>query len=162
MALAAVVAVGFSLLGFWVRPWGDHPKYEVVSEYLDRHTSATDRIFVWGHMPEIYWAADRRPASRFITSGFPVGDWGSRPEGDEASNVPTPGALRVDDGGAAGEPSELRARHDAGRVPRIAVLTDVGVPRAPPLRRRALRVRPHHRRHRDLREPRTRAALEKR
>lgn len=93
VALAVVVAVGFSLLGFWVKPWGDHPKYELVAEYLDTHTQVSDKIFVWGHMPEIYWASDRRPASRFITSGFPVGDWGSRPEGDEASNVPTPGAF---------------------------------------------------------------------
>jgi hypothetical protein len=95
VALAAVIAVGFSLLGFWVRPWGDEPKYQAVSEYLDAHTSATDRIFVWGHMPEIYWAADRRPASRFITSGFPVGDWGSRPDGDTSTNVPTPGAYEL-------------------------------------------------------------------
>jgi MFS family permease len=92
LALAAVIAVGFSLLGFWVRPWGDEPKYEAVSAYLDRHTSVTDQIFVWGHMPEIYWASDRRPASRFLTSGFPVGDWGSRPDGDTSTNVPTPGA----------------------------------------------------------------------
>jgi len=93
IGLAIVIAVGFSLLGFWVKPWGDHPKYEQVAEYLDTHTERTDKIFVWGHMPEIYWASDRRPASRFISSGFPVGDWGSRPEGDEASNVPTPGAF---------------------------------------------------------------------
>jgi MFS family permease len=95
VAFAVVAAVTFSLLGFWVKPWGDHPKYEMVSEYLDTHTSASDKIFVWGHMPEIYWASDRRPASRFITSGFPIGDWGSRPEGDEASNVPTPGAFEL-------------------------------------------------------------------
>lgn len=93
VVFATVVAVAFSLIGFWVKPWGDHPKYEMVSEYLDHHTTVSDKIFVWGHMPEIYWASDRRPASRFITSGFPVGDWGSRPEGDEASNVPTPGAF---------------------------------------------------------------------
>ncbi|MGZ4801070.1 MAG: ArnT family glycosyltransferase [Acidimicrobiia bacterium] len=101
---AAVVAVGFSLLGFWVRPWSDDPKYQVVSRYLDVHTSVTDRIFVWGHMPEIYWASDRRPASRFITSGFPVGDWGSRPEGDASTNVPTPGAFAL-------MMDELRASH---------------------------------------------------
>jgi 4-amino-4-deoxy-L-arabinose transferase-like glycosyltransferase len=95
VTFATVVAVGFSLLGFWVKPWGDHPRYEMVSQYLDTHTTAADKIFVWGHMPEIYWASDRRPASRFITSGFPVGDWGSRPEGDEASNVPTPGAFEL-------------------------------------------------------------------
>jgi hypothetical protein len=95
VALSAVIAIGFSLLGFWVKPWGDEPKYQAVSRYLDNHTSATDRIFVWGHMPEIYWAADRRPASRFLSSGFPVGDWGSRPDGDASTNVPTPGAYEL-------------------------------------------------------------------
>jgi 4-amino-4-deoxy-L-arabinose transferase-like glycosyltransferase len=93
VGLAVLVAVGASLMGFWVKPWGDDPKYAMVSRYLDTHTLATDRIFVWGHMPEIYWKSDRRPASRFISSGFPIGDWGSRPEGDEAANVPTPGAF---------------------------------------------------------------------
>ncbi len=43
-------------------------------------------------MPEIYWASGLRPWSCFLSSGFPVGDWGSRPEGDESANVPTPGA----------------------------------------------------------------------
>jgi hypothetical protein len=93
VVFASVSALSFSLLGFWVRPWGDNPKYQMVSHYLDTHTSVSDHIFVWGHMPEIYWASDRRPASRFITNGFIVGDWGSRPAGDISTNVPTPGAL---------------------------------------------------------------------
>lgn len=99
VAVAVLIAVGCSLLGFWVKPWGDDPKYTMVSRFLDTHTAVTDRIFVWGHMPEIYWKSDRRPASRFLSSGFPVGDWGSRPEGDERSFVPTPGAfaLMMDD-----------------------------------------------------------------
>lgn len=93
LALSAAIAVVFSLVGFWVHPFANDPRYEDVSAYLDRHTSATDRIFVWGHMPEIYWASDRRPASRFLSSGFLIGDWGSRPTGDTSTNVPTPGAF---------------------------------------------------------------------
>jgi hypothetical protein len=93
LIFASIAAATFSLMGFWVKPWGDHPKYQMVSQYLDTHTSVRDHIFVWGHMPEIYWASDRRPASRFITNGFIVGDWGSRPPGDTSTNVPTPGAL---------------------------------------------------------------------
>ncbi len=95
IALAVVIAVSFSLLGFWVRPFGDVPRYQAVSDYLDSHTSTTDRIFVWGHMPEIYWASNRRPASRFLSSGFLLGDWGSRPDGDTSTNVPTPGAFEL-------------------------------------------------------------------
>ena len=92
LALAGVLAVACSLLGYFVKPWGDDPQYQTVSRYLDTHTLPTDRIFVWGHMPEIYWASGLRPATRFLSSGFPVGDWGSRPAGDESANVPTPGA----------------------------------------------------------------------
>jgi hypothetical protein len=92
VALSAAIALVFSIVGFWVHPFANDPRYEDVSAYLDHHTSATDRIFVWGHMPEIYWASDRRPASRFISSGFLIGDWGSRPSGDPSTNVPTPGA----------------------------------------------------------------------
>lgn len=34
--------------------------------YVQAHTHAEDRIFVWGFAPEIYVQAQRRPASRFI------------------------------------------------------------------------------------------------
>ncbi len=91
VAVALVAAFGFSVFGYFARPWADNPKYHAVSAFLDVHTDATDRIFVWGHMPEIYWASDRLPASGILSSGFPVGDWGSRPEGDLASRAPTAG-----------------------------------------------------------------------
>jgi Dolichyl-phosphate-mannose-protein mannosyltransferase/DolP-mannose mannosyltransferase len=90
---ALVIAVSFSMLGYWVRPWADHPKYQAISQYLDAHTAASDPIFVWGHMPEIYWASDKRPSSRLLSSGFWLGDWGSRPEADAEADVPTPGAF---------------------------------------------------------------------
>jgi MFS family permease len=91
VACAGIIAVGFSIFGFFVRPWADNPKYEAVSQYLDIHTTEADRIFVWGHMPEIYWASERLPASGILSSGFPVGDWGGRPEGDLKSRAPTEG-----------------------------------------------------------------------
>jgi hypothetical protein len=88
---AAAIACGFAIFGFFVRPWADNPKYHAVSAFLDTHTTDEDRIFVWGHMPEIYWASGRLPASGILSSGFPVGDWGSRPEGDLESRAPTEG-----------------------------------------------------------------------
>jgi len=103
VAVAAVVAVGFSVLGYFKRPWGDEPRYESISEYLDEVAvrgdqaagSDRDRIFVWGHMPEIYWKSKQRPATRFLSSGFLLGDWGSRPDGDLTTDVPTPGAREL-------------------------------------------------------------------
>ena len=47
---------------------------------------------MWGHLPEIYWASGARPATRFLSSGFYLGDWGGRPPGNRTADVPTPGA----------------------------------------------------------------------
>jgi hypothetical protein len=44
-----------------------------VSSYVDENTEPDDRIFVWGHLPEIYWESDRLPASRFVTTGLLTG-----------------------------------------------------------------------------------------
>jgi hypothetical protein len=59
-----------------------HPRllrpYTRVAAAVDAHTSRDDHIFVWGQFPEVYWAADRLPASRFLTSGFLTGFGGGR------------------------------------------------------------------------------------
>jgi 4-amino-4-deoxy-L-arabinose transferase-like glycosyltransferase len=44
-----------------------------VASYVKDHTVPGDRIFVWGHLPEIYWQSDRLPASRFVTTGLLTG-----------------------------------------------------------------------------------------
>ena len=92
VAVAAAAAVGFSLVGFALRPWGDEPKYQGVSAYLKARVRPQDSVFVWGHLPEIYWASGARPATRFLSSGFYLGDWGGRPPGNRTADVPTPGA----------------------------------------------------------------------
>ncbi len=33
---------------------------------------------MWGQFPEVYWASDRAPATRFLTSGFLTGFGGGR------------------------------------------------------------------------------------
>lgn len=45
---------------------------------IDARTTARDRIFVFGEVPQLYWAAERDPASRFITVGFLTGYSGGR------------------------------------------------------------------------------------
>ncbi|MFD9332584.1 ArnT family glycosyltransferase [Streptomyces sp. NPDC060065] len=37
---------------------------------VTHHTDPGDRVLVWGIHPEIYWLADRTPASRFLTAGL--------------------------------------------------------------------------------------------
>jgi len=45
---------------------------------IDARTTATDTIFVWGEVPQLYWSAHRTPASRFLTVGFLTGYSGGR------------------------------------------------------------------------------------
>lgn len=35
-------------------------------QYIRRHTTPEERIFVWGHAPDLYFFSGRRPATRFI------------------------------------------------------------------------------------------------
>jgi hypothetical protein len=79
VALALAAAVLFGAAGFFFRPGVPEPNYESVSRYLASVTNPDDPIFVWGSVPEIYWASDRRPATRFITSPFLTGNYAGRP-----------------------------------------------------------------------------------
>ncbi|MFM7617610.1 MAG: ArnT family glycosyltransferase [Actinomycetes bacterium] len=92
VAVAVVGALGFSALGYWVRPFDDEPRYESVSEYLVDHVEPSDRVLVWGQVPEIYWASGARPATRFVTTGFLTGHWGGRPASADTVDEATPGA----------------------------------------------------------------------
>jgi hypothetical protein len=77
----AVLAVA-SVTVFFVLAVVAHPKllhpYDRVAAAIDARTAPADRIFVWGQFPEAYWASDRRPATRFLTSGFLTGFGGGR------------------------------------------------------------------------------------
>ena len=102
----------------WPGPWGDEPKYERVSQYLERHLRKTDRVFVWGHEPEIYWASGALPGTRFLSDGFVNGNWGGRPPGDTSSDVPDAGRARDAHGGSRS--SADRATSSTRRRPRSA------------------------------------------
>ena len=67
----------FSAAGYFFRPGVPEPNYESVSRYLA--TNPDDPIYVWGSVPEIYWASGRRPATRFLTSSFLTGNYPGRP-----------------------------------------------------------------------------------
>jgi 4-amino-4-deoxy-L-arabinose transferase-like glycosyltransferase len=95
VALAAGVATVATGLGFLVRPFNEKAQYETVSEYLKVHAGPDDRILVWGHVPEIYWASGKRPATRFFTSGFLTGWEPGRPGNDASVEDATPGAWEL-------------------------------------------------------------------
>jgi 4-amino-4-deoxy-L-arabinose transferase-like glycosyltransferase len=92
VALALASALLFGAAGFFLRPGVPEPNYESVSRYLASVTSPDDPIFVWGSVPEIYWAADRRPATRFITSPFLTGNYAGRPPEESNAGADTQAA----------------------------------------------------------------------
>jgi hypothetical protein len=62
--------------------------------YVRAHTRPGDRVLVWGQAPEVYWASDRQPATRFPTTGFVTGASGGRPPERVGAQYATPGAMR--------------------------------------------------------------------
>ena len=121
--------------------------------YLAAHTTADQRVLVWGQAPEAYWIADRRPATRFATTGFVTGTSGGRPPWRVGTRYAVPGAwddflarprtppARTDREHVDGPPAQ-RPVLPAGQVPAVRPL-----PRARRLARRRARRR--------CRDPRT-------
>jgi hypothetical protein len=64
------------------------PAYAAVASRIGALTAPDQRIFVWGQYPELYWASNREPATRFIHTGFLTGNSGGR---DPAIGQPTDG-----------------------------------------------------------------------
>ena len=82
VAFALVVGCLFSATGYFFKPGTPEPNYESVSKYLATTTNPDDAIYVWGSVPEIYWASERRPATRFLTQPFLTGNYPGRPPED--------------------------------------------------------------------------------
>ena len=77
---ASLSAVAFSAAGYFMHPFGPEPTYESVSRYVAANTHPDDKILVWGSEPEIYWASNRLPATRFLTTPtFLTGNHPGRP-----------------------------------------------------------------------------------
>jgi 4-amino-4-deoxy-L-arabinose transferase-like glycosyltransferase len=95
VALAAGIATVCTGLGFLFRPFNEQAQYKPVSEYLKVRAGPDDRILVWGHVPEIYWASGKRPATRFFTSGFLTGWEPGRPGNEASVEDATPGAWEL-------------------------------------------------------------------
>jgi hypothetical protein len=71
IAFALASGVLFSAAGYFLKPFGPEPAYQDVSRYIETHSDIDDRVQVWGNLPEIYWASDRLPATRYLTTnGF--------------------------------------------------------------------------------------------
>lgn len=67
----------------------DH--FQKLADYAKEHTRPDDRIFVWGHLPSVYWASNRLPASRVVTTGFLTGHTAARPSDEVGMSAAVPG-----------------------------------------------------------------------
>ncbi len=122
-------AVAFSAAGYFMHPFGPEPTYESVSRYVAANTHPDDKILVWGSEPEIYWASNRLPATRFLTTPtFLTGNHPGRPadeidtDADTARNweyfyedfTADPPRYLLDT-----SPSKLRGAHPISSYPKL-------------------------------------------
>jgi 4-amino-4-deoxy-L-arabinose transferase-like glycosyltransferase len=88
IAFALVSGVLFSAAGYFLKPFGPEPAYQDVSRYIEAHSDIDDRVQVWGNLPEIYWASDRLPATRYLTTnGFLGGNQPGRSKVEAVANL---------------------------------------------------------------------------
>ena len=73
---AVMVIAGFA-------PLGDAATlpYRQVALRVRAATDQDDTVFIWGDLPEVYWASGREPATRLIHTGFVTGNTGGRDNG---------------------------------------------------------------------------------
>jgi 4-amino-4-deoxy-L-arabinose transferase-like glycosyltransferase len=90
--LAAVAVIWFVVPAFTGNDDRDTRIALAVADYVGHHTRPDQRILVWGQAPEVYWASNRRPATRFATTGFVTGTSGGRPINHVGSRYAVPGA----------------------------------------------------------------------
>jgi hypothetical protein len=75
-ATAAVTTVALVGVSFTLRP--DLSDFTTVGRYVQTTTEASDRILVWGAMPDVYVSAQRLPTGVFLHDGYLTGNWASR------------------------------------------------------------------------------------
>ncbi|HJQ42117.1 MAG TPA: glycosyltransferase family 39 protein, partial [Jatrophihabitantaceae bacterium] len=89
--LGAASIVVFVVLNLSMHP-NVLPRYDRIAAAVSARTKAGDHIFVWGQIPQLYWAVDREPATRFLTSGFLTGFGGGRSAQHVGREYAVPGA----------------------------------------------------------------------
>ena len=109
---------------------------------------------MWGSVPEIYWASNRRPATRFVTtSGFLADVNPGRPGTDADPKDVDPIMWQYFYEDLAQHPPRYVIDTSSGTDPRRAVRTDRRVPEAAEVHGRGLPLRPLDRQDRHLRTP---------
>jgi 4-amino-4-deoxy-L-arabinose transferase-like glycosyltransferase len=133
--LAKRLAAGYTALAVLVlgllaalTPAGEDAHAQRVAAAVRAVTGQADPILVWGMNPQVYWYADRPPATRFLTAGFLTGFAGGRPADRVGERYAVPGAWPEFDADLAARPPAVVVDDSAGaayrpaRVPRFAGL----------------------------------------
>ncbi|HLP03538.1 MAG TPA: glycosyltransferase family 39 protein [Opitutaceae bacterium] len=100
-AFAALALVAASLL--WSPFAARRPEFPPTDPALEAaafiraHTTAADKLFVWGYNPDIHLYADRRPASRFVYCSFLTGliPWTNLDPQKDTAYAIVPGAMET-------------------------------------------------------------------
>jgi hypothetical protein len=90
--LATIACAGFLGLAYAGGNTKDTRIAIAVGRYFATHTTGNERVLVWGQAPEAYWSSDRRPATRFATTGFLTGSTGGRDPARVGMQYAVPGA----------------------------------------------------------------------
>ena len=91
VASMALTSAGAAIAAVALHLGGPSTDYETLADYVKANTTPDEKIFVWGHEPSLFWAADRLPASRVITTGFLTGHTTGRPAGFDSIDKAVPG-----------------------------------------------------------------------
>ena len=73
---AAAMSLVAVLLAFVFPP--ELTNLTAIHRYVAANTAPSDRVLVWGAMPDIYVAADRYPSGIFLHDGYLTGNWADR------------------------------------------------------------------------------------
>ena len=88
LAATGAIAAGCAVAGFVADP-ADVIRpgiYQAAARAVRANSDADERVLVWGLAPEVYWEADRRPATRFVTTMSFLA--GVQPSRDDAHALP--------------------------------------------------------------------------
>jgi hypothetical protein len=114
--LAALSIVVFTVLALTYHNPKLLHRYDRIAAAVDARANPADRIFVWGQFPQIYWASDRRPATRLLTAGFLTGFSGGRSKQLVGPQYAVPGAWDDFEADLAAHPPALIVDASQGTV----------------------------------------------
>jgi hypothetical protein len=94
VGVAVPAAVAWALL-FVPGSFHHRPNPTALATFIKSHTTADQRVFVWGSYPEVLVAADRLPAGGFVHTDFVVGRSGGRNDPSHTLPSAVPGAVDI-------------------------------------------------------------------